>query len=158
MTPVQPAGEPRITPESADYLNHHRALPRAVVEVDEHELLPGAEREAAVAHRDGLRRAHDRRPDVGVRVGVVVQAVVLVVALRGDQSLERLIPAEGDYAHNRLNNDTNSHAHIKAAIVGPSETVPVRDGSLALGTWQQLVLVDFDDRPRERTVVVQVIG
>lgn len=73
-------------------------------------------------------------------------------------ALERLIPAEGDYAHNRLNNDTNSHAHIRAAIMGPSETVPVRDGRLGLGTWQQLVLVDFDDRPRERTVVVQVMG
>jgi secondary thiamine-phosphate synthase enzyme len=74
------------------------------------------------------------------------------------ETLERLIPAQGDYEHNRLNNDTNSHAHIRAAIVGPSETVPVRDGSLALGTWQQLVLVDFDDRPRQRTVVVQVFG
>jgi secondary thiamine-phosphate synthase enzyme len=74
------------------------------------------------------------------------------------EALERLIPAQGDYEHNRLNHDTNSHAHIRAAIVGPSETVPVRDGGLALGTWQQLVLVDFDDRPRERTVVVQVIG
>jgi secondary thiamine-phosphate synthase enzyme len=74
------------------------------------------------------------------------------------ETLERLIPSKGDYEHNRLNNDTNSHAHIRAAIVGPSETVPVRDGGLALGTWQQLVLVDFDDRPRQRTVVVQVIG
>jgi secondary thiamine-phosphate synthase enzyme len=73
-------------------------------------------------------------------------------------ALDRLIPAEGDYAHNRLNRDTNSHAHIRAAIVGPSETVPVRDGRLALGTWQQLVLVDFDDRPRQRTVVVQVVA
>jgi secondary thiamine-phosphate synthase enzyme len=73
-------------------------------------------------------------------------------------ALERLVPAEGDYAHNRLAGDTNSHAHIRAAIVGPSETVPVRDGRLELGTWQQLVLVDFDDRPRQRTVVVQVIG
>jgi secondary thiamine-phosphate synthase enzyme len=73
-------------------------------------------------------------------------------------ALDRLIPAEGDYAHNRLNHDTNSHAHIRAAIVGPSETVPVRDGRLALGTWQQLVLVDFDDRPRQRTVMVQVIA
>jgi secondary thiamine-phosphate synthase enzyme len=73
-------------------------------------------------------------------------------------ALERLVPADGDYEHNRLNHDTNSHAHIRAAIVGPSETVPVRDGRLELGTWQQLVLVDFDDRPRQRTVVVQVIG
>jgi secondary thiamine-phosphate synthase enzyme len=73
-------------------------------------------------------------------------------------TLDRLIPPQGDYEHNRLNNDTNSHAHIRAAIVGPSETVPVRDGRLELGTWQQLVLVDFDDRPRQRTVVVQVMG
>jgi secondary thiamine-phosphate synthase enzyme len=73
-------------------------------------------------------------------------------------TLDRLVPREGEYEHNRLNHDTNSHAHIRAAIVGPSETVPVRDGRLALGTWQQLVLVDFDDRPRQRTVVVQVIG
>ena len=61
------------------------------------------------------------------------------------EALDRLIP------------DTNSHAHIRAAIVGPSETLPVQGGRLALGTWQQLVLVDFDDRPRQRTVVVQLI-
>jgi secondary thiamine-phosphate synthase enzyme len=72
-------------------------------------------------------------------------------------ALDRLIPREGDYEHNRLNSDTNSHAHIRAAIVGPSESIPVAGGRLALGTWQQLVLVDFDDRPRERTVVVSVM-
>jgi secondary thiamine-phosphate synthase enzyme len=71
--------------------------------------------------------------------------------------LDRLIPTRGDYEHNRLNHDTNSHAHQRASIVGPSEVVPVVAGRLALGTWQQLVLVDFDDRPRERTVVVQVL-
>jgi secondary thiamine-phosphate synthase enzyme len=72
--------------------------------------------------------------------------------------LDRLIPAEGDYQHNRLNHDTNSHAHLRAAVVGPSETVPLVDGRLALGTWQQLVLIDFDDRPRTRTVTVQVLA
>jgi secondary thiamine-phosphate synthase enzyme len=72
------------------------------------------------------------------------------------QLLERLIPTAGDYEHNRLNRDTNSHAHQRATIVGPSETVPILGGRLALGTWQQLVLIDFDDRPRERTVVVQI--
>lgn len=71
-------------------------------------------------------------------------------------ALERLIPTAGDYEHNRLNHDSNSHAHQRATIVGPSEAVPVLDGRLALGTWQQLVLIDFDDRPRERTVVVQL--
>jgi secondary thiamine-phosphate synthase enzyme len=74
------------------------------------------------------------------------------------EALERVIPTQGDHAHNRLNHDTNSHAHIKAAIVGPSQTIPVHDGRLALGTWQQIVLIDFDDRPRERTVSVQVLG
>ncbi len=73
-------------------------------------------------------------------------------------ALERLMPAAGDYEHNRLNADTNSHAHQRATVVGPSETVPVIGGRLALGTWQQLVLIDFDDRPRERTVVVQTIA
>jgi len=71
-------------------------------------------------------------------------------------ALDRLVPTEGDYEHNRLNHDTNSHAHIKAAIVGPSESVPVSGGRPELGTWQQLVLIDFDDRARDRTVVVQV--
>jgi secondary thiamine-phosphate synthase enzyme len=74
------------------------------------------------------------------------------------EMLERLIPTHGDYEHNRLNHDTNSHAHQRASLIGASETVPVVGGRLALGTWQQLVLLDFDDRPRERTVVVQVFG
>jgi len=72
--------------------------------------------------------------------------------------LERLVPTSGDYEHNRLNHDTNSHAHQRASLVGSSEVVPVVDGRLALGTWQQLVLIDFDDRPRERTVIFQVVS
>jgi secondary thiamine-phosphate synthase enzyme len=72
--------------------------------------------------------------------------------------LERLIPMRGEYEHNRLNHDSNSHAHQRATLVGPSEAVPILDGRLALGTWQQLVLIDFDDRPRERTVVVQILS
>ncbi len=73
-------------------------------------------------------------------------------------AFERLIPIGGEYEHNRLNHDTNSHAHQRASIVGSSELVPIIDGRLALGTWQQLVLLDFDDRSRERTIVIQVIG
>jgi secondary thiamine-phosphate synthase enzyme len=72
--------------------------------------------------------------------------------------LDRLVPPQGEYEHNRLNRDTNSHAHQRASIVGPSESVPVSGGRLALGTWQQLVLIDFDDRPRDRTVFVQVVS
>lgn len=72
--------------------------------------------------------------------------------------LERLIPTRGDYEHNRLNHDSNSHAHLRAALIGPSETIPLVGGRLALGTWQQIVLIDFDDRPRQRIVSVQVVS
>jgi secondary thiamine-phosphate synthase enzyme len=71
--------------------------------------------------------------------------------------LDRLIPAGTEYEHNRRNGDTNAHAHLRASLIGPSETVPLLGGRLALGTWQQIVLVDFDDRPRERTVLVNVV-
>jgi secondary thiamine-phosphate synthase enzyme len=72
--------------------------------------------------------------------------------------LDRLIPPDGGYEHNRLNHDTNAHAHLRAAVIGPSETIPLVDGELALGTWQQVVLIDFDDRPRKRTVTVQIVS
>jgi secondary thiamine-phosphate synthase enzyme len=74
------------------------------------------------------------------------------------QLLERLIPHTSSYEHNRRNHDTNAHAHLRAALIGPSETIPIVDGRLSLGTWQQVVLIDFDDRPRSRTVTVQVLS
>jgi secondary thiamine-phosphate synthase enzyme len=72
--------------------------------------------------------------------------------------LDRLIPADADYDHNARNHDTNAHAHLRASIIGPSESVPVVRGELGLGTWQQLVLIDFDDRERDRVVSVQVLS
>ena len=99
---------------------------------------------------DGLRRRLDRGgDDDGVRAGWGLGPAAL---------LDRLIPAQGDYEHNRLNHDSNSHAHLRAALIGPSETIPVVDGRLALGIWQQIVLLDFDDRARERTISVQVLS
>ena len=71
--------------------------------------------------------------------------------------LDGLIPRERDWEHNRLNHDTNAHAHVRAALMGPSETIPFEAGRLMLGTWQQIVLIDFDTRPRERTVLVNVM-
>ena len=72
--------------------------------------------------------------------------------------LERLVPRAGEYQHNVLNHDDNAHAHLRASLVGPSETVPLVAGRLALGTWQQLVLIDFDDRPRRREIHVQILA
>jgi secondary thiamine-phosphate synthase enzyme len=74
------------------------------------------------------------------------------------ETLERLVPRARDYAHNVMNADDNAHAHLRASLVGPSETVPLVGGRLALGTWQQVVLLDFDTRPRRREVHVQVLS
>jgi secondary thiamine-phosphate synthase enzyme len=83
-----------------------------------------------------------------------------VADLRG--VLERLVPRApaggGDYEHNVRNHDDNAHAHLRASLIGPSETVPLVGGRLVLGTWQQIVLIDFDDRPRRREVHVQVVS
>jgi secondary thiamine-phosphate synthase enzyme len=72
--------------------------------------------------------------------------------------VERLVPRAGKYQHNVLNGDDNAHAHLRASVIGPSETVPLVAGRLVLGTWQQIVLIDFDDRPRRREVHVQVVS
>ncbi len=73
-------------------------------------------------------------------------------------ALERLAPESGVYQHDRRWGDGNGYAHVRAAILGPSVAVPVQGGRLMLGTWQQIVLVDFDNRPRTRRVVIQVLG
>jgi secondary thiamine-phosphate synthase enzyme len=63
-----------------------------------------------------------------------------------------------DYAHNARWGDGNGHSHIRAALLGPSLTIPFVDGRLTLGTWQQVIHVDFDNRPRRRQLIVQLIG
>jgi len=72
--------------------------------------------------------------------------------------MEMLAPENAEYAHNQRWGDGNGYAHLRASLVGPSLTVPVIEGRLAVGTWQQIVLVDFDNRPRRRRVVVRVVG
>ena len=78
------------------------------------------------------------------------------------EAMERLVPRArpegGDYAHNARNADDNAHAHLRASLLGPSVSIPLVEAHLALGTWQQVVLIDFDDRPRERTVTVQIVS
>lgn len=72
--------------------------------------------------------------------------------------LEGWIPRDAPYHHNRTDYDKNGHAHLRASLLGPSITIPVADGKLLLGTWQTPVLVDCDDRPRSRQLVVTVMG
>lgn len=73
------------------------------------------------------------------------------------QALDRLVPRDLVYGHNR-GAETNGHAHVRASLIGPSLTVPFTNGSPTLGPWQQVVLIDFDDRPRRREVILQVVG
>jgi secondary thiamine-phosphate synthase enzyme len=74
------------------------------------------------------------------------------------QAFQRLAPADIPYRHNLRWGDGNGHAHVRAALLGPSLSLPVVDGQICLGTWQQIVFIDFDVRPRRRTVVVQILG
>jgi secondary thiamine-phosphate synthase enzyme len=74
------------------------------------------------------------------------------------QTLERLVPRARDYAHNVMNGDDNAHSHLRASLLGASETIPLVGGRLVLGTWQQLVMIELDDRPRRREIHVQVLS
>jgi len=74
------------------------------------------------------------------------------------EALQRLAPREIDYAHNQRWHDGNGHSHIRATLLGPSLTVPFAEGRLTLGTWQQIVFLELDNRPRQRKVIVQILG
>jgi secondary thiamine-phosphate synthase enzyme len=74
------------------------------------------------------------------------------------QILDEIAPPGRDYRHHLRWHDDNGHAHVRAALVGPSLTVPFVEGHLTLGTWQQIVLLDFDTRPRSRRLVLQILG
>ena len=71
---------------------------------------------------------------------------------------EKLIPSGKGYSHDETWGDANGFSHLRAALQGPSLTVPFEGGKLLLGTWQQVVLAEFDNRPRQREIVVQIMG
>lgn len=71
---------------------------------------------------------------------------------------ERLAPRDGQYRHHLRWGDNNGSSHVRAALLGPSLTVPFADGALTLGTWQQIMLLEFDTRARKREIVVQLVG
>ena len=75
-----------------------------------------------------------------------------------EAAFEKIAPQNVRYEHEETWHDDNGHAHVRASLLGPSLTVPIVDGKLTLGTWQQIILVDFDTRPRNRTVICQMTG
>lgn len=74
------------------------------------------------------------------------------------EAFERMAPSDRPYHHDRRWGDGNGFSHVRASLLGPSLTVPVENGRLTLGTWQQIVLVDFDNRSRRRELVIQLMG
>ena len=80
--------------------------------------------------------------------------------LRNDfpMMLNRIIPKDIEYKHDETWHDGNGHSHVRASLIGPSLTVPFKDGNLILGTWQQIVFCELDTRSRERRITLQIIG
>ena len=74
------------------------------------------------------------------------------------KAYEKIAPENGHYKHNETWGDGNGFSHVRAALTGFSKSVPVKDGELLLGTWQQIIFIDFDNRPRNRSISVQIIG
>jgi secondary thiamine-phosphate synthase enzyme len=74
------------------------------------------------------------------------------------EMLSRLVPKEIEYAHDNTWHNGNGHSHVRASLIGPSLAIPIIEGRLTLGTWQQIVLVEMDTRPRERKIIIQVLG
>lgn len=138
-----------------------------------------------IAKTDTIRRATDGNDDIidltdevqsivadaGIATG---QAVIMVVGstaaistLEYEPGLvnrdiaaayERIAPRHADYLHEERWHDDNGHSHVRATVTGPSAAFPIVDGRIPLGTWQQIVLIDFDTRARKREVIVSVVG
>jgi len=74
------------------------------------------------------------------------------------RALQKIAPKGEHYDHHETWHDDNGHSHVRASLIGPSITIPIKDGKLIHGTWQQIVFVELDTRPRGRSVIVQIVG
>jgi secondary thiamine-phosphate synthase enzyme len=122
---------------------------------DMHDLT---EQVAAIVTRSGVRTGIAHVFNLGSTAAV--GTIEFEPGLRRDLPtvLDRLLPPSRDYGHEQTWHDGNGHSHLQAALLGQGLTVPVGEGRLVLGTWQQIFLLECDTRPRQRTVVVTVLG
>ncbi len=119
---------------------------------------------------DVTRSVQERITEVGLKIGTVTVFVQgstaalttieyepgLVSDLR--ELFERVAPSKAQYQHNQRWHDGNGYSHVRASLLGPSLTIPFTDGFMTLGTWQQIVVVDFDNQSRQRDLIVQMMG
>ncbi len=113
---------------------------------------------AAAVSRAGLRAGLATVFVTGSTAGITTIEYEPGVVADLDAVLERVAPRAADYRHHLRWGDDNGSSHVRAGLVGPSLSIPFRDGTLVLGTWQQIVLLEFDTRPRTRHYVIQVLG
>lgn len=114
--------------------------------------------DAAVA-RTGIRQGAVTLFNVGSTAGITTTEYEPGLVNHDlKAAFEKIAPQNGRYEHELTWHDDNGHAHVRASLLGPSLSVPIVDGRLTLGTWQQIILIDFDTRPRTRTVICQIIG
>jgi secondary thiamine-phosphate synthase enzyme len=111
-----------------------------------------------VVRRSGIKRGIAHVFNVGSTAGVGTIEFEPGLMLDLPALMDRLIPAEGAYGHEKAWQDGNAHGHLQATLLGPSVTVPVGEGRLLLGTWQQVFHFECDVRPRRREIVVTVYG
>jgi secondary thiamine-phosphate synthase enzyme len=112
---------------------------------------------------DALRESELDNGIVNVFVAGSTAAVTTIEyepGLRYDfpKMLSRIAPKDIQYRHDETWHDGNGHSHVRASLVGPSLTVPFSNGALLLGTWQQIVMLEMDTRPRERVLTIQILG
>jgi secondary thiamine-phosphate synthase enzyme len=117
---------------------------------------------------DDVRSAvHGSGVDTGQATVMVIGSTAAVTTLEFEPglvdhdivaALERVAPESGEYEHEKTWNDDNGHSHVRASLIGPSLALPVVDGDVPLGTWQQIVLIDMDTRHRDRTLILTVVG
>ena len=113
---------------------------------------------ARIVASSGVRTGVVNVSGVGSTLGVTTLEFESGCVADLQRALEKIAPSNTDYAHNARWGDENGFAHLRSALVGTAKSYPVSGGRLAIGTWQQVVLCDFDDRPRQRRVVVTVLG
>jgi secondary thiamine-phosphate synthase enzyme len=148
MTPTQTRGDDAMT-VSGRTISLRSKGNNDVIDLTEE--VAGAVKESEV--RDGIATVFVPGSTAGITTVEYERGMIADLK----RFLDEAVPEGRDYAHNH-GGDSNGHAHIRAALLGPSVSVPVSAGELTLGTWQQIVLVDCDDRPRSRKVLVQIVG
>lgn len=109
-------------------------------------------------HRAGLRNGSVTVFNIGSTAAITTFEFEPGMIQDIQDLYEKLVPKNKHYHHDDTWGDANGFSHLRAALQGPSLTVPIVDGDLVLGTWQQIVLAEFDNRPRERRIVVQIMG